>query len=273
MKKILKIIKFILSEPSNKNEKIKRLFYAFGWQLWKRIIKKPVIINLDNKTKYIAYPNTPMGSFPIYARIYDSEKILFLRKVLKSSGIMIDVGANMGIYSLLLKDKFDFFILFEPIKETASICEANLNLNRVKYKMFEMAVGNEKGSVGFSLKSDFDTTAKIDNKEGIYTVNIDKLDNIIKKEYYSKINFIKIDVEGFELEVLKGAENLIDKSSVKIIQFERLKTTPLEPILKIFKKHGWEVFTLNKDSIPSFDKEDIEKAHDLFAVRNSNLLK
>ncbi len=273
MKKIFKIIKFILSEPSNKNEKVKRLFYALGWQLWKRIVKKPVVIELDNGSKYIAYHNTPMGSFPIYAKIYDSEKILFLRKALKAGGIMIDVGANMGIYPLLLKNKFDFFILFEPIKETAAICEANLKLNKINYEMFEMAVGNETGKVGFSLKGDFDTTAKVNREGGNYFVSIDKLDNLIKKGYYEKISFMKIDVEGFELEVLKGAQNLIEKSSLSLIQFERLKSTPLEPILEFFKKRGWEIFALNDDGVPSFALEEIKKAHDLFAVRDSNFLK
>jgi len=243
------------------------LFYSIFWQIWKRTVKKPIVINLDNGARYIAHPKTPMGSFPIYARIYDSDKIIFLRSYLKESGIFIDVGANMGVYPLLLIDKFKKFILFEPINETANFCEANMKLNGMNYELYRIALGNSTGEIKFDFKGNFDTTAKVNKDSGNYIVKIDKLDNIISKKYYEDISFIKIDVEGFELEVLKGAERIIEKSSVKLIQFERLKTTPLKPLLEFFKKEGWKVFALDNDNKPSFREELIKNAHDLFAVR------
>ncbi len=267
MNRLFKIFKFILKEESNKKQRIRRLFYALCWQIWKRTVKKPLIINLDNGAKYIAHPKTPMGSFPIYARIYDSDKIIFLRKFLKEGGIFIDIGANMGVYPLLLKDKFRKFILFEPIKETANICEANMKLNGIKYELYGIALGNSSGEIKFDFKGNFDTTAKISKDSGNYIVKIDKLDNIIPEKYYGDLSFIKIDVEGFELDVLKGAEKIIEESSVRLIQFERLKTTPLEPLLEFFKKRGWKVFALGKGKLPSFDGELIKHSHDLFAIK------
>jgi len=76
MRRIVQVIKFILNEPSNGGEKVKRLFLGIGWQIWKRVVKKPVVIKLDNGTNYICFPDTVMGSFPIYAKIFDSDKIL-----------------------------------------------------------------------------------------------------------------------------------------------------------------------------------------------------
>ncbi len=264
--KLLKVFKFILNEKSNKGEKTKRLIYAILWQLWKRIVRKPVVIKLDNEAKYISFPDTPMGSFPIYAKIYDSEKIIFLRKFLKEKGIIIDIGSNMGIYALLLKEKYEKVILFEPIDETADICEANMKLNGINYEMYRIALGNKVEEVNFEFKGNFDTTAKVKNEGGNYKVKMDKLDNLIKKEDYGNLKFIKIDVEGYELEVLKGAGKVIKESAVKLIQFERLRTTPIEPLLKFFQEINWSIFALNNGKI-SYNKEDIYEAHDLFAVK------
>ena len=266
--KIFKVLNFIINEPSNKGQRLKRILYAIGWQIWKRTIKKPLIIDLDNGMKYIAFTNTPMGSFPVYARVYDSKNILFLRrKFKKNNGIMIDVGANMGIYSLLLNDNFKKFILFEPIRETAKICEINMKLNSIDYELYNIALGNEKGEIKFQFKGNFDSTAKIERKEGNYKVRIDKLDDIIDKKLYKDIKFMKIDVEGFELEVLKGAENIIRESSIELIQFERLKTTPIEPLLKFFKDRKWQIFTLDSKGNLSYSQELINNSHDLFAIR------
>lgn len=269
--KLLKVLKFILNEKSNKGEKFKRLIFAFLWQLWKRIVKKPVIIELDNKAKYISFPNTPMGSFPIYAKIYDSEKILFLRKILKEKGIIIDIGANMGIYALLLKDNYEKVILFEPVKETADNCEANMKLNGINYEMYRIALGSKTGWINFEIKGNFDTTAKVKEEGGNYKVKMDKLDNIVNREYYKKLEFIKIDVEGYEFNVLEGATQVIKESAVKLIQFERLRTTPIEPLLNFFKQINWLVFALNDGKI-SYYQKDIYSAHDLFAVRDRSFI-
>jgi len=267
--KLFMVLRYIFTEKSNKQQQLRRLLYAIVWQIWKRIIKKPVVITLDNNSKYIAYPNTPMGSFPIYTRVYDSDKILFLREFLKDEGIFIDIGANMGIYSLLLKDNFKKVILFEPIKETSGICEANMNLNIINYKMYKIALGNEIGKVKFDFKGNYDTTAKMNKNKGNYVVEINKLDNVIDESQYNDLEFVKIDVEGFELDVLKGAERIIKESSIRLIQFERLKSTPIKPLLEFFEDKKWKVFALDNDGKPSYDKELINSSHDLFAVRDT----
>ena len=113
---MLKVLRFIFTEPSNRGERIKRLIYAVFWQIWKRTFKIPLVLKLDNGARYIAYPDEISCSFPIYAKIYESKYILFLRSYLKNKGVMIDVGANIGLYPLSLKDEISTAISWTIIK-------------------------------------------------------------------------------------------------------------------------------------------------------------
>lgn len=265
MNNIIKVIAYIWKEPSNKGERLKRLFYGVNWQIWKRTIKKPIILTLDNGAYFISFPKVVMCSFPIYTKIYDSRNIQFVRSFLKGKGVMIDIGANLGVYSLLLKDKIKKAILFEPLPETAEMCQMNLSLNKLDYELNRLALGNFSGYVYFDYKGNADSTAKISPQTKGIKIRIDKLEHLLNEETFRNVEFMKIDVEGYELEVLKGGKKIFGESSLRLVQFERLKITPLEKFIEFFKNYSWEVFAINNENKITFHEKDIKEAHDLFA--------
>ena len=142
----------------------------------------------------------------------------FVYKNLMNYNVFLDVGANIGTYSILLAGKGLRGYAFEPIQSNYNATRINLILNGLdeKVKVFNVALGSHKHkaefafdvlNTGASHRIGVELMENLGDKEEIIQSNIVPLDDLmteldIKKE--DKI-FMKIDVEGMEEEVLMGA--------------------------------------------------------------------
>jgi len=134
-----------------------------------------------------------------------------------------DIGANIGYYGLLVAKIYDAKVeLFEPLIEYSNCIKKSSEINNVSQniRIHSLALSDKKGMVNFtksgsgsSIEGDF-----IDNKD-LEKINIptDTLDNIYEEKNFIKPDFIKIDVEGHELSVLKGGEKTIFESKPVIL--------------------------------------------------------
>lgn len=261
-------LRFILAEPSNRGQRGRRLACGVFWQIWKRLTKIPLVVRMDNGARYIAYPSVVACSSPIYAKVYESRNIRFLRTFLKNGGTMIDIGANIGLYTLSLKDNVSRSIMFEPIIDTVKLLRENMALNGgLEAEIHAVALGEESGEVSFSYKGHASPVAKMAaDAEGGVRTPLKTLDEFLDDGALDEIEFVKIDVEGHELGVLKGGRKLFSSKSLRLIQFERLNRTPLAPLLDFFSEYGWEVFALGEGGATVFESAAVQEAHDLFAV-------
>lgn len=146
--------------------------------------------------------------------------------------IFLDVGANVGKYTTLLQSNFPNAKIHavEPHPITFSSLVNNVSLKNVK--THNIALGNAQGKFSLydradlksschaSLYEDIFTEIYRDQKVVKYEVTIDSLDNFASKEAINQIDYLKIDTEGNELEVLNGAANLLNNHKIGIIQFE-----------------------------------------------------
>jgi len=219
----------------------------------------------------------------------DDEKDLNVVKHLTSAGdLVVDVGANIGIYTMFLSrfvGDFGKVISIEPISTTFNFLVNNihqLELNNVI--PYNIAAGNDEKVYTMTIPvgnsgENFYRAKVIDNKtidENLKTKKIkvrsNRLDNLLVKDI-DKISFIKIDVEGFEYYVLKGSEDVIinskpallievdidasDKESKSYSVFDYLKGFGYQPfIYKNNRLKKWEIgessvnyFFLNADHL------------------------
>lgn len=136
----------------------------------------------------------------------------------QKGNIFLDIGANIGFYSLLAlnKKKFQQVHAFEPTPHTFKLLKSNQELNKLqnKLKVNNLALGSSEQTL--YLKQNFVHTGgnevvkeKLDNK--MISVKQIKLDDYITKEKIDlkNIDYIKIDVEGFEYDVIKGPEKTL----------------------------------------------------------------
>ena len=140
-----------------------------------------------------------------------------------NSEILIDIGANIGFYSILSSNKYEQIYSYEPNKRNFQILKKNIDTNNLKnIKIFNFGLGeNEEVLTGNSnTKGELFQTSGFavskNNKKG-ERVLIKKGDDVL--QFKNSTLTIKIDVEGFELFVLKGLKNTLVKNQT-ILQVE-----------------------------------------------------
>ena len=193
-----------------------------------------------------------------YKDFYSSGEIHFLKMVCRENPkICLDIGANIGKYSsYLLENSSTKIIAFEPMPKTFSELIKIKKKYPKRFYINQIGLGEKKVKKNIYFDKDnlqwanFNSEVnKIDylknNKKKIMC-SLDTLDNLVKKNkkiMNSKIDLIKIDTEGFELEVLRGAEKTIQKFKPKYIQLEYnwhhlFKNTNLYYFSKILKDYN-----------------------------------
>ncbi len=157
----------------------------------------------------------------------------WLKKLNLKNPIIIDVGSNVGLYSLCYSKiyKGSKIYSFEPEKNNFNFLKKNIHLNKGKdIFIFNYGISDKKETktISIPIPSQHHRYNKNINSglfsffgKGKYKSNckLIKLDTFIKKKKFKNIDFIKIDVEGYELKVLNGAKKLIKKFK-PIIQVE-----------------------------------------------------
>ncbi len=175
-----------------------------------------------------------------------------------NSGTFLDVGANVGKYSVILgnqlKENGKVFA-FEPEPSNLKALKKNLELNKLtnviiipfacsdkkdKLKLYL----NEKNSGGHSL---------IKKQKKFIEVEVDTLDNIIKKYKIKKVHLIKIDVEGAEADVLKGAKIILERDHPRII-FEAWDKEHFEIIKKVLTPFKYQIKQIGEENYLAYTK-------------------
>lgn len=145
--------------------------------------------------------------------------------------IFFDVGANIGKYSTSLSDTFPNATIyaFEPHPNNFSVLKESSTLN--KLKSYNVAVGDVRGELTLYDRADQNGSTHASLHEAViseihkqdtvtFTVAVETLDDFAKDEKLTHIDFLKIDTEGNELAVLKGASTLLENGNIRCIHFE-----------------------------------------------------
>ncbi|MGE3319005.1 MAG: FkbM family methyltransferase [Candidatus Berkiella sp.] len=201
-----------------------RLMLACLYQGYKRLCKTIISKKLFNGTKIFLYPNNRICSGFVYANHPDQLEVAELRNLADKNSVFLDIGANIGAYSILLLDKVKQLYAFEAHPHTATLCKMNFLLNGVpENQVITKAVSNSNEPLYFSNLSDGDPLNTIVQKnQHAIEVPCVTLDEFIQKNHFSaETNFLlKIDVEGYEHQVLQGATHFLTHYNIKAIILE-----------------------------------------------------
>ncbi len=163
----------------------------------------------DKKISFVLENDTDKSS-----PSYEGKFRMQILEHLPNKRTFIDVGANVGIWSYPFIGKFKTIVGYEPSKQNIECLQANVG---TAIDIRTKAVADFEGTADFHQAGKNCGDGKL-CREGIaasYSVPVVKLDN----ENLSHVDLIKIDVQGWEFEVLKGAANLI-KSQQPWVIFE-----------------------------------------------------
>jgi FkbM family methyltransferase len=153
----------------------------------------------------------------LYVGLHEFEEMSFALHYLRREDLFVDVGANVGSYTILASAAVGCEVLaFEPAEETFAWLVRNIELNAVSERVEALceAVGAVPGTVSFT--SGLDTVNRID-PQGSVTVPITTIDAMCARRTPT---LIKIDVEGRERDVLLGAVNVLSGAAPLAVVIE-----------------------------------------------------
>jgi len=132
-----------------------------------------------------------------------------LRNTLPDDMVFVDVGGNVGTFLWQFTDKCKEVFVFEPIPRLNNVIKSSIEYNHdTKVRLIGKAVGDQPGKVQM-LDNNNSSVVGTDNKSPILDITVTTLDEELSR--LNKIDFIKIDVEGYELRVLNGAKKVINQ--------------------------------------------------------------
>jgi FkbM family methyltransferase len=221
MEALKRTFNFINTHPLARHNKLLALWKFVTWQIKCRINRGLILIPFIEGTKVYAQKGLTGITGNIYTGLHEFNDMAFLLHFLRDTDVFFDVGANVGSYTILASGVCGSKTLaFEPIKSTFNILSKNVVINNLSklVGVENIGIGKEEGLLVFTTKEDTGNhiLAKNENSEEVIEVRMKNIDSYLSYQP----SLIKIDVEGFETEVLNGANEILKTDQLKAIIIE-----------------------------------------------------
>ena len=196
-----------------KNYKIN---YKINNQIRTKLSMKDDIFRVKNVQFYL--PNYPADYIQRHIAdnnsFFEQTELEFFDKYLPENAVILDIGANIGnhtLYWLTTSPKRAKYVYaFEVIDETYEILKKNIALNGLQNKTtlfnFGLGANDTTASISYMSFDNIGETSIQEDKNGKFQIR--KLDDV---KLNHKIDFVKIDVEGVEIDVINGAKKFLTK--------------------------------------------------------------
>ena len=225
----LSTLEWIAGHPLSKGRRAQNVARFLAWQMRSRLSAAPRAFEFANQSKMWATAGMTGATGNMYVGLHEFEEMAFLLHFLRPDDLFADVGANVGSYTVLAAATVGATVIaFEPGEEAFAWLKRNVELNGKTSRVDARceAVGAKPGIVSFT--SGLDTVNRID-PNGSASVPITTLDAACIRTP----SLIKIDVEGFEADVLRGSSRLLNDPVCQAIIME-LNDDVATPLLKNF---------------------------------------
>jgi FkbM family methyltransferase len=179
----------------------------------------------------------------IYAGLHEFTDMAFTVHFLRRDDVFVDIGANIGSYTLLASGVCRAkTIACEPDPQTMALLRRNIDINDLHghVALVQAALGAENGQVGFTIGRDTANHVASNNEGRTRRVFMRTLDSIVAS---TPPTMIKIDVEGYEAEVLRGAGAVLSSPVLRAVITEGQRPTDIAPLLNAgFVRFEYEPF-------------------------------
>jgi len=213
----LSVLHEILQHPLNEGSRARTLRRYVAWNLTRAVIDRKVVLPLPHDLQIIV-PNQSNFATGLYLhQLYDFSNMGFFCHFLRTEDLLLDVGANIGVYGLLAtKSTGCQVIACEPAPDTFRTLADNVRLNRLddRIELHNAAVGDAEGTLTMSVGQH--GLNHVVQGSGA-TVPQHRLDDINGER---TPRALKLDVEGYEMHVLRGAPRILANPAFKVVMVE-----------------------------------------------------
>lgn len=176
---------------------------------------------------------------------YEYQKMSLFKKLVHPGMTILDIGVNKGYFTLLsaklMKDK-GRILSFEPHPENCYWIKKSISANGYKsIKLFQIALFNKNGEMKL-FNAEKSGHYSLVRSKGLGSINVPtkKLDDIITEHKIRKVDLIKIDVEGAEIQVLEGSFKLLAQQNPKLII--DIHIIDRKKLFRMLEKFGFKIF-------------------------------
>lgn len=248
-----------------KNKFCIKLYSILQWH--ERIYSLKCFLCLDRQMKKHNFVMTLKNGIKIYLPYYKTDliqreitntkdfyEIEMLSSIFKQAfsntlkkGVFLDIGSNIGNHTLYCfsNNLIPFAYCFEPVQDTFQILQKNISINNIqdRVKLFNAGVGEKQGSAqikSYDKSNTGSSQLKITDEGNIPIISIDDI------KFEQDVSFVKIDVEGFELHVIKGMLNTI--KTYKPTIFIEIRNRFFSEINQYLQEFGYKHKCIDNDA-------------------------
>lgn len=162
-----------------------------------------------------------------------------------SGKLFVDVGSNVGVHSINASRKFKRVISFEPYPPASAYMEEAVDLLQIKnISLRNMAIGNKEGTINLRISPNpgghsISENAPLRQTKRVIQVALSTLTKQLQDE--PQIDLVKVDVEGAELQVVQGAEAILDRILAWIIEVHSHDIEDKQYFSQYFREHGYQI--------------------------------
>jgi FkbM family methyltransferase len=195
--------------------------------------------SITNQNDWIQKIQSTTGKF------YEIDMLIDIEKRLKMSenNVIVDAGAYIGNHSIFFATHCNAskVISFEPFSESYRLLINNIELNDLekKIQVYNVALGDKSYKAGISVVDNNNKGATMVKVESEGDVNVVTLDSLLHKDL-PRLDLIKVDVEGMEIPLLKGALKTIEKFT-PLLYIEAFEQSHLNEVLKLLAPLGYSI--------------------------------
>lgn len=254
------LIRLVLTHPRNRDHPLRALGRIVGWQLWRHLVGRPVTARFGRRVRVRVYPDWPYSWTAIYLGLPEYDEMLFTVRFLQAGDVMVDVGANIGYYSLLGSSVNGGapVIAFEPHPVASERLRENAALNAFpNIAVRPVAAGGRNTTARLTSElvdqNHIETNGSDD--EPTVKVRVVTIDSELKRLDIdpAAVRLVKIDTEGFEASVIEGARGLLEQDPgpvwlVEVAGLGERYGTDDDALLRMFARHGYRAFRYSAET-------------------------
>lgn len=236
----------VVSNPLVRNRRGRALLRLWAWEVWRRIIRRPIEVVFENGVRLEFPPATMLAGIVAATGSHEPTEQTFLLHLVRPGDLAVDVGANVGIYTLGLAGLGAKVWAFEPSSAVRPALTHNVQLNRAEdcVQIFPFALGARNARALFT--SDLEGTNHVVRGQATgatETVEIRTLDAVVADPAAGLVGeevfFLKVDAEGEDESVLLGANALLNRCQPVVI----VETWGGgEAVRRLLAEHGYRVY-------------------------------
>jgi FkbM family methyltransferase len=205
-----------VASPASRGHRFAAAWRTVRFDIRTRLLRRPTVAPLGDHSKIIAYPGETNSPHAAYRNPPNPREMYAWRSHLRHGDLFVDVGANIGIYTIFALDLGAEVIACEPDPHNFRRLEDHVALNGYDAELLNVAVSDQPGTVRLTQGLDSYNHLVMDGGEGLDVPAV-TLDEVIGDRHVAGV---KIDVEGAERLVIAGASKALAEKRIDLIQVE-----------------------------------------------------